>query len=70
MKGKEFNLAHLLLAVAALACVLTIIPSLLDATNDLAVLVGVLLVVALVYGVVKNAEKILAYFGLNKGGDE
>lgn len=71
-RSPSFTLAQIIFGVAVLFGLGGIIPALLDAESNAAVLVGVILVISVLYGVVVYHREILKRFGikLEKGDEE
>lgn len=57
----NITFVEIIVCVMMLACGITIIPALLNATNDLAVIVGVCCVIGCVFGVAKYKDNIINY---------
>lgn len=61
----KLGLGQIIFFIMVLFGVVTIVPALLNAKNDLAVLLGVIVVVAIFYGVIKYGKKILSLVGFD-----
>lgn len=60
------SIERILLLVAAFVVFISVVPALLNASNNAAVLVGVLIVVGAVMLVVKHVDKIIKFLGFER----
>lgn len=62
---KKFGVEQIIVIAIGLFAIVSIIPSLLDAKNDIAVFIGVGLILAIIFGIYKYWEKIIDFFSFD-----
>ena len=67
---KQFTLPQVIVVVVVVFLIGTIVPSLLDASSDISVLLGVIIVVSVLFGIFRYGKKIVNMLGFDFDDDE